>query len=156
MGVIQSLIFDVRQGGKIQGGTQIWVGQGCAAGASNPYPSLRVIWQKRVPIFKVFSSKIGPFFKNFVIFRVFAMPKTWKFGLSQKSWPMFKDFLVKNGTHVWGFLVKKRPIRAAHRRLAKYVSTPWGWNLHSIFNFWGEICRIVKHMHLKCWCGCRD
>ena len=53
-------------------------------------------WPKRVPIFKDFPSKIGLFFKNSAIFGVFAMRKPRKsrnLGLSQKSWPMFKDFL---------------------------------------------------------------
>ena len=61
----------------------------------NPYPSLRVILAKKVPIFKDIPSKIGLFFKNFAIFRVFVMRKPRKscnLGLSQKSWPMFKDF----------------------------------------------------------------
>ena len=52
----------------------------------NPYPSLRVIGTEKGTHFK------GFFLKNMPIFQ--------KFGLSQKSWPMLKDFLVKNGTHV--------------------------------------------------------
>ena len=35
------------------------------------------------------------------------MRKTQKFGLSQKTGPMFEDFLVKNGTLVYEFLVMK-------------------------------------------------
>ena len=38
----------------------------------NPYPSLRVILAKKVPIFKDFPSKIGLFFKNSAIFGVSA------------------------------------------------------------------------------------
>ena len=41
-----------------------------------------------------------PIFQKFRDFQGFRQAKTQKFGLSQKSWPMFKDFLVKNGTHV--------------------------------------------------------
>ena len=38
----------------------------------NPYPSLRVILAKKVPILKDFPSKIGLFFKNSAIFGIFA------------------------------------------------------------------------------------
>ena len=31
---------------------------------------------------------------------------------------MFRDFGAKNGTHVYGFFVKTRPIWAAHPRIA--------------------------------------
>ena len=54
----------------------------------NPYPSLRVKLAKKVPIFKVFPSKIGLFFKNSAIFGVFAWRKPQKLrnlGLSHKS-----------------------------------------------------------------------
>ena len=52
------------------------------------------------------------------------MRKPENLGSVRKVDPCFTDFLVKNGTHVQGFLVKKRPIRVAHPRSAKYVSTP--------------------------------
>ena len=82
--------FIVGGWGPLPGGTQIWVGQGCAVQASKPLPIFKGDFgRKGYP-----SWKIGPFFKNF------AMAKTRKFGLSQKRWPMFKDFLIKNGTHV--------------------------------------------------------
>ena len=93
----------------------------------NPYPSLRVNLAKRVPIFMDFPSKIGLFFKNFPIFGVFPWRKPRKsrnLGLSQKSWPMFKDFLGKKRDPCLRISCKKRPIRAAHPRSAKYVSTP--------------------------------
>ena len=35
-----------------------------------------------------------------------------------KNGPMFRDLGVKNGTHVYGFFVKNRPIWAAHPRTA--------------------------------------
>ena len=57
-------------------GTQIWFGRGCAAQASKP-----------LPIFKGHFGK-----KGYALLRIF--------GLSQKIGPMFKDFFVKNGTHV--------------------------------------------------------
>ena len=91
------------------GGTQIWVGQGCAARASKLLPIFKGDFgRKGYPFFKDFSWNIGPFFKNFAIFR--GGEKTRKFGLSQKSWPMFKDFLVKTGPIILGFLVKSDPL----------------------------------------------
>ena len=36
---------------------------------------------------------------------------------------MFRTIFVENGTHVQGFLVKKRPTRAVHSHMS-YVSTP--------------------------------
>ena len=66
----------------------------------NPNPSLRVILAEKGTHFKDFSWKNRPIFQKFRDFRGFRHAKTRKFGLSQKSWPMFKDFLVKNGTHV--------------------------------------------------------
>ena len=86
----------------VPGGTQIWVGQGCAARASKPLPIFKGDFgRKGYPFFKDFSWKIGPFFKHFTILGVFAIHvKTQKFELSQKSLPMFKDFLVKYGIHV--------------------------------------------------------
>ena len=39
---------------------------------------------------------------------------------------MFRDFGAKNGTHVWGFFVKNRPIWAAHPRIAfLWEYPPW-------------------------------
>ena len=39
---------------------------------------------------------------------------------------MFRDFGAKNGTHVWGFFVKNRPIWAAHPRIAFLWDYPPG------------------------------
>ena len=74
----------------------------------NPYSSLRVIVAKTgYPFLRIFFVKnkaiLGLFFKNFAILEGFTWqkpPKLQNFVLIQKSWPMFKDFLVKNGTHV--------------------------------------------------------
>ena len=109
------LLFQSKTAISLGGVTQIWVGQGCATRAWKPLSMFKGDFgRKMVPIFKDFSSKIGPFFKNFVIFGV----------LVRKVDPCLRIFLVKTGTHVKGFLVKKRPIRAAHPCSAKYVSTP--------------------------------
>ena len=84
---------------------------GCAARASKPLPIFKGDFgRKGYPFLKNFFLKNRPIFQKFLNFH---HAKTRKFGLSQKSWPMFKDFLVKNGTHVWGFFVKRRhiPIR---------------------------------------------
>ena len=66
----------------------------------NPYPFLRVILAENGTHFEGFFLKNRSIFKKFCDFRGFRHAKPWKFGLSQKSWPMFKDFLVKNRTHV--------------------------------------------------------
>ena len=66
----------------------------------NPYPSLRVILAEKGTHFSGFFLKNRPIFQKFPDFGGFRHAKPPKFGLSQKSWPMFKDFLVKNGTHV--------------------------------------------------------
>ena len=52
-----------------------------------------------------FSRNIGPFF--FHKFRVFAMRTPDNLGK-----------IVENGTHVYGFLVKGRPIKAAYPRMS--------------------------------------
>ena len=67
----------------------------------NPYPSLRVILAKKVPIFKDFPSKIGLFFKNCEIFALQKNPENhviW--GSVRKFDPCLRTFWVKNGTHV--------------------------------------------------------
>ena len=88
-----------------EGGTQIGLHRGVPLKPQNPYPPLRVILQKRVPIVMDFSWKIDLFFTNFAIFRVFAMRKPQnQVGLSQKMGPMFKDFLQKAGPMLKDFL----------------------------------------------------
>ena len=64
----------------------------------NPYPSLRVILAKKGTHFWGFFFKNRPIFQKFRDFGGFCMVKPRKsrnLGLSQKSWPMFKDFLGK-------------------------------------------------------------
>ena len=64
----------------------------------NPYPCLRVILTEKGTHFKGFFSKyIGPFFTIF--------------GCSHGEHQNF-------GTHVYGFLIKKQPIRAANPRMS--------------------------------------
>ena len=63
--------------------------------AQNPYPSLRVILAEKGTHFKGFFLKNRPIFQKFRDFQSFRHAKTQKVWLSQKSWPMFKDFLVK-------------------------------------------------------------
>ena len=46
-----------------------------------------------------FSQNVGLFFKIFKIL---------------ENGPIFRDIFVKDGTHVYGFFMKKLPIRAAH------------------------------------------
>ena len=67
------------------------LGRGVPLKPQNPYPCIFKgdFGQKRVPIFKDFPSKIGPFFKNSAIFGVFA-----------KVGPCLRIFGVRNGTHV--------------------------------------------------------
>ena len=81
------------------GGTQIWVGQRCAARVSKPIPIFKGDFgQNGYPFLRIFLQKEAYFFKNSTIFGVFAWRKPRKsrnLGLSQKSWPMFKDFLGK-------------------------------------------------------------
>ena len=68
-----------------------------------------------VPMFRDLAPKMDPClgillqkqFWFFFIFRKFL-----------KNGPMFRDFGVKNGTHVYGFFVKNQPIWAAHPRIA--------------------------------------
>ena len=45
---------------------------------------------------------------------------------------MFMDIFVENGTHVQGFLVKKKPFRVAHPCMSSYVSTPLWINVASL------------------------
>ena len=86
------------------GGTQIWVGLGCAARASKPIPIFKGDFgQKRVPIFKDFPSKIGLFFKNFVIFGFSPCENPANhiiWGSVRKVDPCLRIFWVKSGTHV--------------------------------------------------------
>ena len=59
----------------------------------NPYPSLRVILaEKGTRFLRIFLKKYANFSKISRFLGIFAMRKIQKFGLSQKSWPMFKDF----------------------------------------------------------------
>ena len=62
----------------------------------NPYPFLRVIFAKGVPISKDFSWNIGQFF----IFCRWTPPKHPKFWTSWKNRPMSKGFYSEKQTHV--------------------------------------------------------
>ena len=78
------------RGWLLPGGTQIWVGQGCAARASKPLPIFKGDFgRKGYPFLRIFLEKWAHFSKisQFLWF----LPC----GLSQKSWPMFKDFFYK-------------------------------------------------------------
>ena len=70
------------------GGTQIWVGQGFAARASKPLPIFKGDFGRKVyPFLRFFSWNIGPFFKNWAIFRAFAMRKPKNLGSVRKVDP---------------------------------------------------------------------
>ena len=78
----------------IPGGTQLWLGRGCAARTSGPLPILRV---KNVPMFRDFAPKMDPCLgillqKQAIFFLIF--------GIFFLNGPMFRDFEAKNGTHV--------------------------------------------------------
>ena len=84
-----------------RGGTQIWVGQGCAARASKPVPIFKGDFgRKGYPFLRVFSWKIDSFFKNFTIFWVFTIRKHKNLGSVRKGDPCLRIFFVKNRTHV--------------------------------------------------------
>ena len=70
---------------------------------------------KNVPMFRDFAPKMDPCLgillqKQAIFYKIFR-----KF---LKNGPMFRDFGAKNGTYVYGFFVKNRPIWAAHPRIA--------------------------------------
>ena len=120
----------IRPAGGYPGGTQIWVGQGCAARASKPIPIFKGDFgQKGYPCLRIFLQKWA-YFSKILRFSGFSHGENPEnhviWGSVRKVDPCLRIFWVKNGTHVEGFLVKKRPIRAAHPRLAIYVSTPRG------------------------------
>ena len=78
-----------------RGGTQIWVGQGCAARASKPIPIFKGDFgQKGYPFLRIFFQKYA-YFSKIPRFSMRKPRKSRNLGLSQKSWPMFKDFLGK-------------------------------------------------------------
>ena len=73
-----------------EGGTQIWIGQGCAARASKPLPIFKGDFGRKGYLFlRFFSWKIGPFFKNFTIF---AMRKPKNLGSVRKVDPCLRIF----------------------------------------------------------------
>ena len=84
---------------KFQGGVlRFELDMGVPLEPQNPYPSLKVILAKKGTHFLRFSFKNMLIFQKFRDFRGFHMAKTptiTNLGLSQKSWPMFKDFLGK-------------------------------------------------------------
>ena len=75
--------------------------------SKNKYPYLG-IFPKKGTHFLQFCHKSTPNFQNFGGFAI-----TYR--------PIVTDFFMKNETHVWGFLAKKRPTLAAHDPL--YVVT---------------------------------
>ena len=85
-------------------GTQIWCDGRLPLEPRNPYPCLRDIFAEK---------GIGPFFTIFGIGCPHGEHPSFL-----KNGPMLRDIFVGNGAHVLGFLVKKRPIRAAHPRMS--------------------------------------
>ena len=90
--------------GTYYGGT--WFGQGFAARASKPLPIFMIkgyFGRNGYPLLRIFQVpwKIDHF-HQFCDLGGFRNSKARKFGLSQKTGPMFKDFffLFLNGTHV--------------------------------------------------------
>ena len=84
----------------------VWTG--CAAQASKPLPTLRVILAEKVPIFRDFSQNIDNFFHNFGVSHGKSQKQFGNFG---KMEPHLGIFFVENaqenGTHAYRFLVKK-------------------------------------------------
>ena len=68
-----------------------WTGV-CCSSLITPTHLEGWFWQKRVPIFKDFSWKIGPFCKNFTIFGVLAMRKPESLGSVRNVDPCLKIF----------------------------------------------------------------
>ena len=66
--------------------------------------------RKRYQFLRIFL-EIQAHFPKFLGVRHANIRKFWIF---LKNEAIFKDIFVENGTHVQGFLVKKRPIRDAH------------------------------------------
>ena len=64
----------------------------CRSNLKTPTHLLGWFWQKRVPIFKDFSWKLGPFFKNFTIFGGFGMRKPENLGSVRKADPCLRFF----------------------------------------------------------------
>ena len=120
----------------VPGGTQIWVGQGCAAQASKPIPIFKGDFgQKGYPFLRIFVKNkaiLGLFFQNFVNLGVFAWQKPQKlqtFVLIQKSWPMFKDFFGKKRDPCLRISCKKATLTERHIPVwpNMWVTPPPGW-----------------------------
>ena len=78
----------------VPGGTQIWFGQGYAARASKPLPIFKGHFGREgYPCKDFFFWKIGPFFTNFAIFKVFAMQKPKLLGSVRQLDPCLMTFL---------------------------------------------------------------
>ena len=78
--------FKILRGYFEPGGTQIWVGQGCAAWASKPLPILKGDFGRKGYPFLRISWKIGPFF------RVVAMRKLENLGSVRRVDPCLRIF----------------------------------------------------------------
>ena len=128
---------------------------GACARASNSYPSLRVILpEKGTQFIGIFHEKYAHFSK-LLWFSGFSPCENRKFGFSQKSWPVFKDFFGLKWDPCLRISCKKRPFRATHPRSAKYVSTPEyevsGQKFLFIYATIPPHYRFITHAYLLAW-----
>ena len=96
--------------------SQIWIGWGVPPAALDPFPF------SGVPFLKI-GTNVYRFFPEKVTHFLRFCHKTLKIFTILKIRSIVRDFCMKNGTHVYGFLSKNRLKNAA--RMSQDVSTLW-------------------------------
>ena len=111
------------------------VGDRCAADSSGPIPMFRGSFsKKKVPMFRDFSEKWYPLLA--IISNFSGKPRK-----ILKIRPMFRNFFMKNRTHILGFLSKNRPkMRHIHVCLKMWVPPTPGDELSCLF-------KLLYHGH---------